>query len=124
MSWLKEECIQSASFYKTLSEWEKHDPASYIVAKHRGWFKECCGHMALPPAKPVVVEPPPAPPPVAVVVEVAPPPAPVVEVVEPPPPVFELRRCEGRGLNRRGRGRRNLNHRRRGADQSCECTRQ
>lgn len=43
--WTKEECIESASKYKIISDWKKYDSSQFRAANKNNWIDECTSHM-------------------------------------------------------------------------------
>jgi len=43
----KENCIEEAKKYDTITEWQKNSGSSYGAARKNGWFDECTEHMVI-----------------------------------------------------------------------------
>lgn len=46
MKWTKEQCIEAALKYKSVTEWRlSEDKRTYFAARDHRWLSECCAHM-------------------------------------------------------------------------------
>ncbi|KKL75136.1 hypothetical protein LCGC14_2057910, partial [marine sediment metagenome] len=43
--WTKERCIEEASRYEIISQWQRSSGGSYNRSRENGWLEECCAHM-------------------------------------------------------------------------------
>jgi len=44
----RENCVNNASLFESLSSWEQHSSAAVASARQHGWLDECTRHMSKP----------------------------------------------------------------------------